>query len=146
MSQPQALGIEAHRLVAYDGHGPVVAITGRWLHPLLVLAELVASGEIDLPEHVDDPVVGRAAASLYAVLAVGRVHAAVASSGAHEIASRHGCILTAERGVAAIDCATEAELSGVLDVHDGVRRVHARVTRQQLVPRERVDVAWFRKT
>lgn len=124
----------AHELAAFAGDRLIVTITGRWLHPLLVLRDLVAGGQIALPTGALDPVVGKAAAFLYAELGMREVRARIASRGALELARRSGFLLSGETLVDAIACATETELRHTGSIQDARRIIESRIQARGLAP------------
>ncbi len=116
-----------HSLEVRDGDRLVFASDGRWLHPLLELAERLALGDLEPGRlAVRDRVVGRAAAMVLVHLGIRQVHAGVLSVPGREAFERHGVRWSCDSEVARIACATENLLLEESDPGEAWRLVAAR--------------------
>ncbi|MFP4644882.1 MAG: hypothetical protein ACLFM0_11050 [Spirochaetales bacterium] len=113
-------------LIVYDGSGSVcVRIEGPWLHPVVWLfsedaADVRACLRNDRRASVFDTVVGTAALSCYRLLGVTRITADLSDSGAMNLADTWNMLLSAERVVNAIDCASEGDVTRIASENGGV--------------------------
>jgi zinc transport system ATP-binding protein len=98
-------------LEAWDGERLVFASDGRWLYPLLELAESVREGSLDAARLVvRDRIVGRAAALVLVHIGVRTVHAGILSEPGRDALAAHAVEWSCDELVGRIACRTEALL------------------------------------
>jgi hypothetical protein len=103
---------------------PIYCSGGKWLHPLFDLLDLLENPDAETADQraalagagelfLRDRVIGRGAAFLALRAGIRTAYADLVSDGAANVFEAAGAGLTWGERVAAIGCATEAELAGV---------------------------------
>jgi hypothetical protein len=114
----------------YRGGEVLFESTGRWLHPLFELQDLVRAGRVDpAGTRLVDRVTGLAAAFLVARLGIRELHTQLLSRRALPVLERHGIRHSCQETVDRIACATEQLLTDTLDLDTACALLEARRAR-----------------
>jgi len=111
-----------HSLEVYNFDELIFSSDGKWLHPLLDLKVFLDNHKYDPHNiHVEDKIIGRAAASILVYLNITSCYGEVISNLGLEILEQHDINYSYGKLVSRIECKTEEILKGVSDPEEAYR-------------------------
>lgn len=120
----------ADTLRVYNGGDLVFSSNGSWLHPLFDLEDHLATNRYEMRAvHVEDTIVGKAAAMLMVRMGVRSVYAGILSIPGEEVFRAAGVVCDCGRRVDRIDCRTEELLASVDDIEQAYTVLRERAGR-----------------
>jgi len=116
---PVIMEERADTLTAYHNGKPIFTSNSGWLHPIFELEEYLSKHTYDTADiHVEDTIIGKAAAILLCRMGIPSVDAGLLSRLGEQVFKSHGVHYTGDKIVSRISCETEDVLAQIDDFEE----------------------------